>query len=106
VERPEAPTESYLATVNGQRVQELCVQLLTHRPAHLMTTKSGAPASYELESTVRYMKGLPTSPIRPTRVGPYAITRIDITGDRVLVTTAGGCISLPLAMVTYSYLPE
>lgn len=47
---PQAPTP-FSARVNGQPVKGLCVQLQTHRPAHLVTADKG---SHELETTLRY----------------------------------------------------
>jgi hypothetical protein len=99
---PEAPA-AFLATVNQVACKELSVQCMTHRPAFLVTTKHGAPASHEVPTTLNYLPGLPETPFRPAKVGPYLVRRVDASPDGVLITTDGGCIQLPAALVAISY---
>lgn len=94
--------------MNGQPVKGLCVQLQTHRPAHLVTLNRG---SHELETTLRYFEELGQpgpnyephkSPFRPSRLGPFPIRSVTIDQEDVIISSDGGSIRLPLAMTVYS----
>lgn len=95
--------------MNGQPVKGLCVQLQTHRPAHLVTADRG---SHELETTLRYFEAFADpkrtdfaphkSPFRPSRLGPFPIRSVDVGPDGVVITSDGGSIRLPLEMTVYS----
>lgn len=94
--------------MKGRAVRELCVQFMTHRPAHLATYRQNRHEAAEVPTTVTYLHELPrndayASPFRPHRVGTHVIRSIEITESDVLITCDGGTVRLPPEMVTYSF---
>lgn len=98
--RAEAP-----ATVHGQPVAGLTIQIQNHRPPHLVTLEG----AFEMESTLRYFRDMPespahgNSPFRPHRLGTHRIKRVQVLQGDVLVETDGGTIRIPPDLVVYSY---
>lgn len=95
--------------MNGVEVDGLTIQFLTVRPPHLVC-HNGA---HDLDSqTLRYFKANPETPFRPAKLGPYLIRRVEIghvidgpllyTEAGVRITTDGGYIHFPEALVAYS----